>query len=321
MKGAAGTMRNGKIGILVPAFNGGALLRETVMSAAGAGLPPDCYEILVSDNASTDGSVAALPERDAQGAPVTVRHNDVNIGRVANWNRALVAAEEMGFSYAIFLMVGDRLTDGSLLALRDRMARQEALLGIAPYQIVDEALRPLRIARRIYWQGDADAGLRAERFLAQSLATGAMLYAPLGANLYRIDGRARLRFDPGDETHTDHLATALFAQHGRIVYLDRPVSMWRQRTGRFHSSMTVAQRLAGDLRVMECACRAARLDPDYSKIRASMLLRGAIFHRGNVRRAWRHAHDIPQEARISWTWLLRLLVRQMQHRTPWLVEA
>ena len=313
--------RGGKIAILIPAFNGGGLLRETVMSAAVAGLPPDSYEILVCDNASTDGSAAALPGQDARGAPVTVLRNDTNIGRVANWNRALVAAEEMGFSYAIFLMVGDCLTDGSLLVLRDRMARRQAVLGIAPYRIVDEALRPLRIARRICWRGDPETGLAAERFLAQSLARGAMLYAPLGANLYRIDGKARLRFDPGDETHTDHLATALFAQQGLIVYLDRPVSMWRRRPGRFHGSMIVGQRLAGDLRVMEYACRAARLDPDYSKIRASLFLRGAVFYRGNLRRAWRDAEDMPQQERVSWTWLLRLLLRLLRHRTPWLVEA
>jgi hypothetical protein len=34
-------MLGGKIAILVPAYNGGGLLWETVMSVARAGLPPD----------------------------------------------------------------------------------------------------------------------------------------------------------------------------------------------------------------------------------------------------------------------------------------
>jgi glycosyltransferase involved in cell wall biosynthesis len=314
-------MLGGKIAILVPAYNGGGLLRETVMSAARAGLPPDSYEILVSDNASTDGSAASLPACDIQGAPIIVRRNDSNIGRVANWNCALAAAEELGFSYAMFLMVGDGLAGRAVLDLHELMARRGAALGFASYQIVSETLVPLRIARRIHWHGDS--GMPAGDFLAQSLAQGAMLYGPLGANLYRIDGPARLRFDVDDETHTDHLATALFAlnANGPIIYLDLPVSTWRRRAGRFHNSMSIAERLTGDLRVIESACRASHLVPDYPKIRASMFLRATLFCRGDFRRAWRLARDIPKAAPMSWSWLFRLIARLLQNGTPWLVEA
>jgi glycosyltransferase involved in cell wall biosynthesis len=317
------SMRSGKIAILVPSYNGGSLLRETAMSAGRAGLPPDSYEILVSDNASTDDSVAMLPERDEAGAPIHVRRNPFNQGRITNWNCALSMAEEMGFSHAFFLMVGDVLVDRSIIDLRERMIRRDAVLGIAFFRIADEALRPLRAARRICWRGDPEAGLPADRFLAQSLAQGAMLFAPLGANLYRIDGGRHLRFDPDDETHTDHLATALFAQESRapIVYLDRSVSMWRRRPGRFHSSMTVAQRLAGDIRIIECACRASNLMPDYPRIRASLVLRGTVFCRGNLIRAWRLAGDVTGRRPISWSWLTRLAFRLLCHGTPWLVEA
>lgn len=316
-------MRGGRIAILVPSYNGGSLLRETVMSAARAGLPPDSYEILVSDNASTDGSAAALPERDDLGAPIHVRRNQSNLGRVANWNCALAMAEEMGFSHAFFLMVGDVLAGRAIIDLKERMVRRGAVLGIASCRIADEALRPVRMARRIRWRGDPEAGLLADRFLAQSLAQGAMLYAPLGANLYRIDGGRRLRFDPADETHTDHLATALFVREsGRpIVYLDRPVSIWRRRPGRFHSSMSVAERLTGDLRIIESACRASSLAPDYPRIRACLLLRGTVFYRGNLFRAWRLARDVTGRRPISWSWLARLAFRLLRNGTPWLVEA
>lgn len=316
-------MRGERIAILVPSYNGGALLRETVMSVGRAGLPPDGYEILVSDNASTDGSVAALPKWDELGAPIHVRRNQTNLGRAANWNCALAMAEEMGFSFAFFLMVGDILAGRAILDLRDRMILRHAVVGFASLRIADEALHPLRMARRICWCGEPDAGLPADRFLAQSLARGAMLFAPLGANLYRIDGDKRLRFDPGDETHTDHLATAMFARESGapIVYLDRCISIWRRRPGRFHSAMTVTQRLAGDLRIMEYACRASNMTPDYPRIRASLLLRATVFCRGNLFRAWHLARDITGRYPISWTWLARLLFRLLRYGTPWLVEA
>ncbi len=316
-------IREGRIAILIPTFNGGALLAETVASVARAGLPAGSYEIVVSDNASTDGSVACLAARDAQGAPITVHRNPANLGRVANWNRAVAHAEEMGFSYALFLMVGDLLKDAGIIALRDRMERQGAALGIACYEIVDERLRPLRVARRIRWSGDPAIGMQVGRFVAQSLAIGAMLCGPLGANLYRIDGAARLRFDPGDESHADQLATVLFAQRAQtpIVYLDAPVSRWRRREGRFHGSMTVPQRLAGDLRVMESACRSAQVTPDYAKIRASLMLRATFFMHGDFRAAWAYSRALTSGTRLSWPWLAKLLCRQLYYRTPWRVEA
>jgi GT2 family glycosyltransferase len=138
-----------RIAILVPVFNAGALLADTLASPALAGLPSDSYAILVSDNCSTDGSTNGLGEQDAQGAQILLRRNETNLGRVGNWNRAMEWAEELGFSHALFLMAGDVLADATVIELRDRMVAADAALGIAPYRIVDEHMRPVRVARRI----------------------------------------------------------------------------------------------------------------------------------------------------------------------------
>jgi len=283
-------------------------------------LPPETYAILVSDNASTDGSTESLGDRDAKGAPIILCRNGSNLGRIENWNRALAAAEARGFSHALFLMAGDYLADDSVLALRDLMVRSDAALGIAPYRIVDEALNPVRVARRIRWRGGA---INHRDFAQQSVAEGALLYGPLGANLYRLGEATPLRFDPADETHTDQLATASFAQanDAKIVYLDWPLSCWRRRSARFHAGMEVGSRLEGDLRVIEQACRAAKVAPDYTRIRASLLLRGIFHNRGRLRAAWTQSRILTQGAPPSLTWLAAMPWRQALFKTPWRVEA
>ncbi len=309
--------RSGKIAILVPTFNGGRLLLETLASAATAGLPADSYEFVVCDNASDDGSTDHLPGIDTQGAAINLRRNRQNIGRVQNWNRAVEAAEELGFGHAIFLMVGDTLKGATVLDLRDRMNACNAALGLASYEVVDEKARALRVARRINWRGDR--AIAPGPFLRQSFGRGAMLYAPLGANLYRIDGAVRLRFDAGDTSHTDQRATARYAAMTGtpIVYLDHPISCWRQRSGRFHSSMAIERRLRRDLRVIFAACHEAGVEPDYPKIRATLLLR-CCFHRRALRgRSVRRAFA---GGKVSWSWLARLLYRQLLFHTPWLIE-
>ena len=309
----------GRIALLIPTFNGGDLLRQTVESVLRAGLPAGGYRILVCDNCSTDGSVDSLPE----DAAVFVHRNDANLGRIGNWNAAMAVAETMGFSFAMYLMVGDLLEGQEVIALRDRMERQDAALGIACYRVVDPDLRPLRLARRICWRGDPERGIEAGRFLAQSLATGAMLFGPLGANLYRIDGGVGLRFDDADQTHTDQLATALFTQAAgkKVVYLDRPISSWRQRPGRFHAGITAEQRIEGDLRVIKGACRPARIAIDYEKLGANLLLRCLVYTRGNVALAWRASRALTDGAWPSWRWLMTLLCRQLHYQTPWMMEV
>ena len=237
-------MRKSKIAVLIPAFNAGGLLAESIASLTAARLPNDAYEIIVTDNASDDGSIERLPSADAKGAPIHLRRNGANLGRVQNWNCALAAAEEMGFGHALFLMTGDMVKDDGVMALRGRMRDAGAALGLASFEIVDEDLRPLRLARRIVWRAKGRIG--AQRFLAQSFAIGGMLLAPLGANLYDLSG-PRLRFDPANPTHTDESATASFLlQAGRpLVYLDQPITQWRRRAA------TVSQRHGSHAKIGE----------------------------------------------------------------------
>ena len=96
-------MRKDKIAVMISVFNAGSLLMESIASVT-AGLRDDAYEIIVTDNNSDDGSIEALPLADSQGVPIHIRRNGSNLGRVQNWNRALDAAEEMGFGHAMFLI-------------------------------------------------------------------------------------------------------------------------------------------------------------------------------------------------------------------------
>ncbi len=313
-------MREDKIAVLIPVFNAGALLGESIASIAASGLPRDTYEIIVIDNASDDRSIQQLPPCDAQGMPIHLRRNQNNLGRVQNWNCALVIAEEMGFGYALFLMAGDLARGNAVAALRQRMRDSGAVLGLGSYEIVDETLRPLRLARRIIWR--AKEGLTAQRFLAQSFAIGGMLLAPLGANLYDLSG-PRLRFNPTDATHTDQDATASFliAADRPVIYLDRPLMQWRRRAGRFHSGMGLMQRLARDRALAVRICREARVTLDDNAIRCTFLLR-IIFHRGgNILTTWRDLQSLYRDhARMRWSLLLTLLWRQLIYKTPWRIS-
>jgi len=316
-------MRSDKIAILVPTYQGGDLLVATLNSAAHAGLPADWYEFVVSDNASTDGSVERVPAADPQGAAITVLRNPTNIGRVENWNRLVEAAEEMGFGYATFMMVGDIVYSDGLVALRQAMDAAGADLGMAYYHVVDEDLRFIYAARRIHWRVPP-SGIAPEPLLTQSTAVGAFIHGQLCANIYRLNGRGRLRFDPNNPTHTDHRASTAFVhQSGRpVVYLDRPVSCWRRRAGRFHAKLDHLERGRTDLTMVADACSEGGVKPDWRKVKAALILRSLFHANYSLSEIWPVVREVGMSpTRVSWPWMLRLLLNKILYRTPWTIIA
>lgn len=317
-------MNPGRIAILVPCRNAGELLSETIASAAGSGLPGASYGWIISDNASDDGSTSALPHLDANGAPIIFRRNPADLGRVENWNSALRAAEEMEFSYAFFLMAGDLLNGDGLIKLRAQMDRSGAFLGLGSYDVVDSQLHRMRTARRLAWNSNGQRAVGVAEFIAQSFAVGGMLFGPLCANLYRLDDAVRLRFDPSDPSHTDQMATALFACAAArpIVYADQSLSRWRARPDRFHARMNHWDRLDADRRTIEACCRAAGVLPDRERIAATFLLRtlsqSALWSPAALR------YLLSQQERFtlsSYVWATQLLWRKIQYGTPWFITA
>lgn len=317
-------MNLGRIAILVPCRNAGALLLETIASAAGSGLPRDAYAWLISDNASDDGSTSCLPGRDANGAPIILSRNPADLGRVENWNCAIRAAEKREFSYAFFLMAGDLLNGDGLIRLRSQMERAGAFLGLGSYDVVDSQLRRVRTARRLAWNASAENAIDVSTFFAQSFAVGGMLFGPLCANLYRLDDAVGLRFDPSDPTHTDQRATACFACAAArpIVYADDVLSRWRARPDRFHAHMNYWSRLEGDMRTIDACCRLVGILPDCDRIAATFALRTlsqtGLRSPAALRYLWA---QLGRFTLSSYVWAAQVVWRQTRYGTPWLITA
>jgi glycosyltransferase involved in cell wall biosynthesis len=72
-----------RVTVLLAAYNGGAYLREAVDSVLAQTF--DGFELLIVDDASTDGSIAALPA----DARIRVLRNEHNIGQIPSLNRGL----------------------------------------------------------------------------------------------------------------------------------------------------------------------------------------------------------------------------------------
>ena len=104
-----------------------------------------------------------------------------------------------------------------------------------------------------------------------------------------------------------------------IVYLDRPLTRWLDRPGRFHAGMTVENQLNGDARVMRDTCAIIGIELEEARLRATLVLRG--FFLAGLGAGLRLARRTAGEGRISWSWLLRLAMRRLAFSTPWMVTS
>lgn len=76
-----------RVSVVIATFNRARMVREAVEAAQAQTLPP--FEIVVSDDASTDATWTVLEELAAQDPRVRVYRQQQNTGGAENWNHAL----------------------------------------------------------------------------------------------------------------------------------------------------------------------------------------------------------------------------------------
>jgi hypothetical protein len=267
------------LAVLIPTWNGGERLLHSVESCACAGLPGDRYALLVVDNCSTDGSIEALPQVDANGVPIEVFRNDRNFGRVGNWNRALQIAEEQGHSFAAFLFIGDTWSpNSSLQELVNDMQQNDAVLGMAGLRIVDESSARSRDGARISIPGPS-AIVKSRSLLEHVIRIGRLPFAPIQANIYRLFKEKPLRFDehPERALNTDIESTIawLQAHSGRIVLNSKPFLLWSDHSDRFLNKQDPWFILLETRQSLERASRCTGVEIDWESANAVSLLSSA----------------------------------------------
>jgi len=106
------------VSVCIPVFNGERYVGDAIRSVLRQGHPR--LEIVVQDNASTDGTWALLESLAADHPEVVPHRNPSNIGMAPNWN---VAIDRARGDYLMLLSADDTLEPGFLAACLETFRR------------------------------------------------------------------------------------------------------------------------------------------------------------------------------------------------------
>lgn len=227
------------VSILVPVYNRENLIGPCLQSACEQTIS-DC-EIVVVDNASTDGTLAVCQQLAAQDHRIRVLSNSSNLGPVRNWHRCIAEARGM---YGKILFSDDLMSPDYLAKTIPFFEHDDigfvfssAVVGPSPFN------------GDVRYQFTGQTGIFASsRFISMALFNGDLPVSPGGA-LFRLhDLQKNLMLDIPSSSIKDfpmhgagpdlliYLLTA--SKYPQIAYVHEPLSFFRAHEG----SITVGEK-------------------------------------------------------------------------------
>lgn len=209
------------VSVCIPVYNGERFLGRTLDSVLAQTFGD--FEVVVSDNCSTDGTLALLDRYD--DSRLRVMRNATNLGVIANWNQ--VRAEARG-AYVKLLPADDVLAADCLarqVAVLEDPAHAEVVMVAAKRDIVDEDDRVLLRDRGL-------AGLRGlvrgRDAIRHTVRAGTNIFGEPAAVLVRNEALARCR--PFAATRPYMVDVELWCEvlaHGDLYALPETVATFR----------------------------------------------------------------------------------------------
>lgn len=209
-----------KVSVLIPTYRYARYLPEAIESVLAQDF--DDFEVLLSDDASHDGSAEILRQYAARDARIRAVEQPTNLGMVQNWNWCLSQARG---KYIKFLFGDDRLSAPCALRRQYEMleGNPSAILASSARRIIDSSSRPVGL-----WNDLETEGLNKGSELGKAcLLQSKNLIGEPSAVLIRGEA-AKARFDARYRQIVDLELWLRLLRHGDLVHTHEPLCDFRR---------------------------------------------------------------------------------------------
>jgi hypothetical protein len=277
-----------KVSVLIPTFNYARFLPEAIESVLAQDFA-DC-EILISDDASVDGSAHVIRHYAARDARIRFQLQERNLGMVSHWNWCLGQARG---EYVKFLFGDDRLDSPAALGRQAALLDAEpgAVMAASARLIIDQDSTPREI-----WDELGPAGRKGGAdLIARCIWRDRNLIGEPSAVMFRRAAGQR-GFDPVWRQLVDQEMWFHLLAQGDLVYDPEPLCAFRlhaaqQTAVNCGSHVSSAETLLLLARYLDRVAATRRLRPDSLAVRR-LLFRSIYYSRKNAQRDSIHSPAI-----------------------------
>jgi glycosyltransferase involved in cell wall biosynthesis len=214
------SLQNPKVSVLIPTYKYARFLPEAIESVLRQSFAD--FELLVSDDASADGSAEIIERYAAQDSRIRCKIQPSNLGMVANWNACLREARGQYIKYVFgddFLIERDAITRFVDMLESAPAAR----LAVSARTIVDEQSQPLEIWDHAGTQGLIDG----PELISACLRGNRNLIGEPTAVMFR-KADANREFDPAFKQVVDLEFWIYLIGDGKLAYTSTPLCAFRR---------------------------------------------------------------------------------------------
>jgi len=214
-------MSTPKVSVLIPTFNVGPFLAENLDAVLAQDFTD--FELVISDNCSTDSTFELIQNYAARDARIRVWQNQSNLGAAANFTRCLEMARGQ---YVKFICADDKLLSPS--TLRKMVAMFEkypdvALVSCAS-MIIDEHSQPIGF-RNPFGHTDVWDG---KRVIIRCFEVPGNIVGEPTMNMFRRD-LIQQGFNLRYNQIADLEFSFQFLEQGNFAFIAEPLAAWRRR--------------------------------------------------------------------------------------------
>lgn len=216
-----------KVSVIMPNYNHAPYLKERMDSILSQDYPD--FEVILIDDASTDGSVAILEEYAKDPRVKTFVRNETNSGNTfVQWERGL---REATGEY-VWIAESDDVAEPTLLSrLVEAIEEKHATLAFCHSQWIDGEGKP--IARSLDPQWKKDFSMVGDLFVRRYLL-GYCTICNASAVLFRRDAAAAIDWYQVQQftASGDRYVWIQIALQGRVAYVADSLNKFRQHTNK-----------------------------------------------------------------------------------------
>ncbi|MBI5380300.1 MAG: glycosyltransferase family 2 protein [Opitutae bacterium] len=208
-----------RVSVLVPTYNYARYLPEALDSVLAQQFTD--FELIISDDASTDNSAEILRRYAARDARIRYQVHPKNLGMVANWNWCL---NEARGEYIKYLFGDDRLSSplalGTLVTMLEK--NPAAVLAVSARNIIDEQSRIVDC-----WDQLGESGVHSGRAVGRRCLLRAVNYVGEPSVVLFRASQATRGFDTSYRQIVDLEMWCHLLRGGDLVYTREPLCQFR----------------------------------------------------------------------------------------------